>query len=92
MCSLEHQAACQKHCTTPPLSMVIQMCFDALQPELPDLHRAHGQGQCTHRATLHCSHVKPSAPWMPQFSGIQGLVVQHENKTVSQFARFLSPL
>lgn len=41
MCCLEKQSACQKHCDTPPLLMVIQMCFDDLQPELPDLHRAH---------------------------------------------------
>lgn len=76
---LEQPSVCQKHRASPPLLMEIQMCFDALQPELPDLHRAQDRDSVWHRATLHCSHIKPSAPWMPLFSGIHGLLVQQEN-------------
>lgn len=41
LCCLEWQAVSQKHCTTLPLSMVIQLFSDALQPELPDVQKAH---------------------------------------------------
>lgn len=92
MCSLEQQSVCQKHCATSPLLMVIQMCFDALQPELPDLHRAQDRDSVytEQLCTAHTLNQMPpgwfSFPWIACAARKQYI------QTVSQIARFLSPL